>query len=94
LPKNLKFETLSKHRKLKSFYHATSTDELNDLINDDSEQIILTLLDFALRHLILASFEFYNEYPDFNNLFEKIKRKKAEKESINDKYISKKIKEL
>jgi len=57
LPNNLLYKNLDASRPttLKIFYKPTSDEDMNEMLSDDSEQLLLTLIDLALRNIMITT---------------------------------------
>jgi len=57
LPDNLLFKNLSKINKYKKYYEPTNDDELELLLEDNSEALIYNIFDIAVRNILTCSYK-------------------------------------
>mmetsp|Transcript_69555 Transcript_69555/g.149918 ORF Transcript_69555/g.149918 Transcript_69555/m.149918 type:complete len:103 (+) Transcript_69555:555-863(+) len=65
------------------------------MLSDDSEQLIFTLVDLALRNILTTSFQVWRDNEKkFVEVYNRFRQKRQEKESIDDKCVTKKFEKL
>lgn len=80
-----------KTRKFKQFYQSSSSDDYETMINDNTEQLLFTVVDLALRNIINTLFNIYlQKESEFRETSVKILNKSKE-DAANDKYIQSKM---